>query len=331
MDLPISYSDVFNVNKHNFNEIALQIFRVQAEKNLVYKNYLKHVGCDIHTISNLEDIPFLPIEFFKTHEVITGTWPTRMTHCFESSSTTGIGTSKHYYEDEEWYRRAFTFGFEQRFGQINDWCFLALLPNYMENQRSSLISMVNGLIRESNHPLSGFYLNQDKLLVDRIIENEAQNTKTLLIGVSFALLDILPKIRGCFNHLSIMETGGMKGRRREITRMELHKVLASTFIGANICSEYGMTELFSQAYLTNGQGFKTPPWMRVYLTQVDDPFSIANQGKNGLINVIDLANIESCSFIATSDIGKMHKDGSFDVLGRYDLSEQRGCNLLISE
>ncbi|MFT5723298.1 MAG: hypothetical protein ACI9JN_000407 [Bacteroidia bacterium] len=330
MDLPISYSDVFNVKEHNFNEIALEIFRLQAEKNDVYRQYLTHIKCLPRQISHFLEIPFLPIAFFKTHRVITGHWETHESRCFKSSSTTGVGTSNHFYNDLKWYEASFQKGFNQFFGAPDDWCILALLPNYMENQNSSLITMVNALINDSNHTRSGFYLNENEALISQLEENEAKGIKTLLFGVTFALLDILPIITGCFEHLTIMETGGMKGRRKEITRIELHALFSKGFQGARICSEYGMTELFSQAYMRPGSGFETPPWMQVHLSQTDDPFSKPVDGKAGLINVIDLANIESCSFIATSDIGKMLKDGSFEVLGRFDFSEQRGCNLLIA-
>ncbi len=330
MNLPVSYSDLLNVNKHNFNEIALEIFRFQAIENKIYQTYLSHIGCDVNSISNFMDIPCLPIDFFKSHTVTSGSWIPEPSNCFQSSATTGVITSKHFYRDLKLYNLSFKTGFERLYGSIEDWCVLALLPNYMENNQSSLITMVNTLIQDSGHARSGFYLNQNDALLDQIKQNERTQTKTILFGVSFALLDLLPHVQGSYNHLTIIETGGMKGRRKEITRAELHQEIGKAFKGAAIHSEYGMTELFSQAYMTNNTSFETPPWMHIRLTQTDDPFQPVELGKNGLINVIDLANIESCSFIATSDIGKMHKDGSFEVLGRYDLSEQRGCNLLVS-
>lgn len=328
--MPISYSDVFNVNKHNFNEIAIQIFHYQATENEIYRSYLSHIGVDPYSIYEYTQIPCIPIGFFKTHRVISGSWEVNTEHCFQSSATTGTETSKHYYHDLNWYKKSFLSGFEKIYGSVGDWCILALLPNYQENEQSSLITMVNTLIEYSEHTQSGFYLNENKALLKQILDNESKGIKTILFGVSFALLDISPQVQGKFKYLTIIETGGMKGRRKEITRAELHTRISSSFIGAKIQSEYGMTELFSQAYMTNGATFNTPPWMHVFLSQLDDPFQSAQVGKNGLINVIDLANIESCSFIATSDIGKMHKDGSFEVLGRFDLSEQRGCNLLIN-
>lgn len=331
MDLPISYSDLLNVNKHNFNEIALQIFHYQASENSVFNDYLRHINVDRHQINHFTDIPCLPIDFFKTHQILSGKTAVVEAQYFESSGTTGSTSSKHYYLDKEWYHASFIQGFEKVYGDISDWSILALLPNYQENLHSSLLYMVDHLIGKANKHVSGFYLHQDDALLHQLLLNGQRKTKTILFGVSFALLDILPKVDGDFGHLTIIETGGMKGRRKEITREELHRQISLAFKNAKIHSEYGMTELFSQAYLADDtKRFVTPPWMKVYLTQLDDPFQQAAYGKNGLINVIDLANVESCSFIATSDIGKMHKDGSFEVLGRYDLSEQRGCNLLIS-
>lgn len=330
MKLPVSYSDVFNVNKHNFNEIALQIFRYQYEENEVYRDYLQHISCDVSSITSIDDIPFLPIEFFKSHNVQSGDWKHASGDFFESSSTTGINTSKHYLKDYTWYEQSFIKGFEQTYGPTNDYCILALLPNYMDNKNSSLIAMVNRLIALTNNKNSGFYLNETNKMSTILNANQQVKQKTILFGVSFALLDCeFMDLEKC-NNLTIIETGGMKGRRKEITRQELHSQIASKFPGADIHSEYGMTELFSQAYMTENLRFNSPPWMRVLTYETDDPFTKTRTGKSGLINVIDLANVETCSFIATSDIGKVYKDGSFEVLGRYDLSEQRGCNLLIA-
>ncbi len=330
MNLPVSYSDVFNVNKHNFNEIALEIFRYQAQENAVYRKFLDHLTGNPEEITHYSNIPFLPIELFKKHQVISGNWVTESTEYFESSSTTGLNTSKHYINDPAWYYHSFTSGFERVYGSINDWCIMALLPNYLENEHSSLIAMVDQLIKLSENENSGYYLDEDDSLDSRLKYNESQGKKTLLIGVSFALIDLTLSFKESFNHLTILETGGMKGRQKEVTRAELHYKIGSAFPGAKIHSEYGMTELFSQAYLTNKNSFVAPPWMHVSLSQLDDPFTQAKLSKTGLIRVIDLANIETCSFIATSDVGKMHKDDSFEVLGRYDYSEQRGCNLLIA-
>jgi hypothetical protein len=330
MELPVSYGDVFNVNKHNFNEIALEIFRYQSIENKTYGSFLKHIGCNITSVTRCTDIPFLPIDFFKTHSVQSGSWKPEIGAYFESSSTTGKGTSKHYFKNPEWYQRSFLKGFELQYGDVSDVCILALLPNYQENPHSSLIKMVNGLIEKSNYKNSGFYLNDASELINQLLLNETKRIKTILFGVSFALLDMTIPADYKFQHLAVLETGGMKGRRKEITRKALHDHISKQFTEACVHSEYGMTELFSQAYLTDESNFITPPWMQVHLTQLDDPFSRAGLNKTGIINVIDLANVESCSFIATADIGKMHKDGSFEVLGRYDYSEQRGCNLLIA-
>ncbi|MFT7591163.1 MAG: hypothetical protein ACI9UJ_001084 [bacterium] len=268
--------------------------------------------------------------FFKSHDVCSGNRIQARGKYFESSSTTGVNTSKHYLKDSTWYEQSYVSGFEKTYGSIKNWCIVALLPNYMDNPNSSLISMVNGLIDLTNNEKSGFYLADTNALSDVLIANEQAGQKTMLIGVSFALLDFNFKGLDRFEHLTILETGGMKGRRKEITRPELHRQIAAVFNGALIHSEYGMTEMFSQAYLTKNLRFNSPPWMQVSTCETDDPFKRSMPGKTGLLNVIDLANIETCSFIATSDIGKVYKDTSFEVLGRYDLSEQRGCNLLIA-
>ncbi len=330
MKLPVSYSDVFNVKKHNFNEIALEIFRYQSQENSVYRNFLNHVECNPDEITHFEDIPYLPIAFFKTHQITTGNWITKTSKYYESSSTTGLNTSKHYINDANWYNQSFTKGFERVYGDVTEWCIVALLPNYLENEHSSLIAMVDQLITLSENKDSGYYLDKDESLHERLRSNESEGKKTLLIGVSFALLDLQLPPNQTFEHLTILETGGMKGRQKELTRAELHMHISTTFPGAKIHSEYGMTELFSQAYMTDENNFVTPPWMHVSLSELDDPFKQARFNKTGLIRIIDLANIETCSFIATSDVGKMHKDDSFEVLGRYDYSEQRGCNLLIA-
>ncbi len=330
MNLPISYHDVFGVKKHNFNEIALEIFHFQARNNTVYNQYLSLIGVNTETISSINQIPHMPIEFFKTHVIKTGNWTHTVEKRFESSSTTGLNTSKHYYEDLSWYRSSYTKTFEHFYGHPSEWCFLALLPNYLERSNSSLITMVTDLIDLSGHPSSGFYLYNHDELFDQLVQNEENGQKTVLFGVSFGLLDFAEKISYDFKNLIVLETGGMKGRRTEITRNELHEQLQAGFGSAPIHSEYGMTELFSQGYSLGDQLFETPNWMKVSLTQLDDPFASVAQGKNGLINVIDLANLNTCCFIATSDIGRLHKDGRFEVLGRFDHSEQRGCNLLLS-
>ncbi|MBO6516502.1 MAG: acyl transferase [Bacteroidia bacterium] len=330
MNLPVSYEDIFGVKKHNFNETALEIFHFQATQNAVYAEFLDRIDVKPTEVRSVDQIPYLPIDFFKTRVVKSGSWQHTVDHRFESSSTTGKNTSKHYYHDLDWYTRSFTNCFKQFYGPPTDWCILALLPNYLERNNSGLIEMANSLIQQSQNPDSGFYLYEHEALLNQIEHNEQKGIKTLLLGVSFALLDFAERVRPGFKHLTVMETGGMKGRRKEIIRLELHRLLQKGFGSIPIHSEYGMTELFSQAYSMGDQLFSTPNWMEVRIKQLDDPFSDAAQGKNGLIHVIDLANIQTCSFIATADIGRLHKDGRFEVLGRFDHSEQRGCNLLLS-
>ncbi len=330
MTWPISYDEVFRVNKHNFNETALKIFRFQVDQNAVYSEYLSLLDISPDSVKHWSEIPFLPIEFFKSHTITSGEWQPKDDQLFESSATTGTITSKHFYTDITWYNKSFLKGFKAVYGDPSEWCILALLPNYLEREHSSLIAMTNALIDLSNQPSSGFYLYDHDGLKKQLEVNENLGQKTLLIGVSYALLDFSAKLNGDFQHLTVLETGGMKGRRKEIIRSELHAELAKGFGTSPIHSEYGMTELFSQAYSTSNQRFTCPPWMRVDLTQIDDPFGKVQPGKNGRINVIDLANVQSCSFIATSDIGRMHKDGTFEVLGRFDHSEQRGCNLMLA-
>ena len=308
----------------------MKIFRYQAGHNAVYGKYLSLLDISVDQISKWQEIPCLPIEFFKSHEVISGEWKPQPDQVFESSATTGTITSKHYYKDISWYNRSFIEGFKDVYGDPKNWCILALLPNYLERENSSLITMTKALIDLTEHESSGFYLYDHGALRRQLETNEKVGMPTLLIGVSFALLDFSANLTGDFKHLTVMETGGMKGRRKEIIRSELHRELAKGFGSAPIHSEYGMTELFSQAYSTQNQRFNCPPWMQVRLTQIDDPFGSVDPGRNGRINVIDLANVQSCSFVATSDIGRMYKDGTFEVLGRFDHSEQRGCNLLLA-
>lgn len=328
MELPFSQDDIFGVKEQNFNELGVEIFQWQAERNPVYREYLQLLNIKPASIKKLGEIPFLPISFFKTHKVTTHS-DLNLTSYFESSATTGQVTSKHYYNDLKFYKKSFHLGFEKHFGNPKNWSILALLPNYLERQHSSLIAMVNDLILASEKESSGFYLYDHENLLNQIEENEKNEVPTLLFGVSFALLDFGKIVDSTFKHLTIIETGGMKGRRKEITRQELHNQLKMSFGNVSIHSEYGMTELFSQAYSIDGGMFSCPDWMRVSACELDDPFSPVGYGKNGLLQVIDLANVESCSFIATSDIGKLYKDGRFEVLGRFDHSEQRGCNLLL--
>lgn len=314
-------------NNELFEELVWQVFNYQAENCAVYKEFLHNLGVSHNSVNNINDIPFLPIEFFKTHTVTTGNFNAEA--IFESSGTTGQVTSKHYVKDLEIYKEACLSGFKQVYGNLDEYCILALLPSYLERGNSSLVYMVDYFIKESKNPNSGFYLNNYQELSEVLKHNEANGVKTLLIGVSFALLDLAEQFPQPLSNTIIMETGGMKGKRKELTREELHAVLTKAFSVQKIHSEYGMTELLSQGYSKGDGIFYPSPSMRIYIRDVNDPLQLAKNKKSGGINIIDLANINSCSFIATSDLGKLHYDGSFEVLGRYDNSDTRGCNLMV--
>ncbi|MBC6997613.1 acyl transferase [Cytophaga sp. FL35] len=310
-----------------FKEQTLETFRYQYANNEVYHEFCNHLGMSPKNVLKVENIPFLPISFFKSKVILTTkNIPETL---FTSSGTTGSITSKHYVVDPQLYIDSFTKALELFYGNIKDYCILALLPSYLERQGSSLIYMADYLIKNSNHPKSGFYLNDLNKLEKTLQELEEQGQKTLLIGVSFALLDLAEKNSLRLNNTIVMETGGMKGRRKELIRDELHQILQNGFGLKNIHSEYGMTELLSQAYSQGNGIFKTPPWMKVLIRDTEDPLSLQRIGKTGGINIIDLANQHSCSFIATQDLGKMHADGSFEILGRFDHSDVRGCNLMV--
>jgi len=325
-----SIGEIFEIsNDSSFNDIALKIFNYQAGNNPVYKEYLFHLGTNISSVNKLEEIPFLPIEFFKTHKVITGT--SEIENTFFSSGTTGMTRSNHFITDISIYERSFLKAFKNVYGDLSDYCILALLPTYLENESSSLVYMANSFIKNSEHPDSGFYLNNLDQLAAKLESLEKYNTKILLIGVSYALLDLAENYKLDLSNTIIMETGGMKGQRKELTKKELHEYLSTKFGVKSIHSEYGMTELLSQAYSSDQGKFKTPPWMKILIRDTYDPFSYLAQGKSGGINVIDLANINSCSFIETKDLGKINQDDSFEVLGRFDYSDIRGCNLLVVE
>jgi len=327
MILPQQHTIFSIANEAQFLENALQIFHFQAENCSVYKTYLSYLNIHPREIKTLKAIPFLPIEFFKTHFVISNKQEPQVT--FTSSGTTGITTSRHLVTDVSWYQKSFRQGFELFYGDIKNYAFLALLPSYLERSGSSLIYMVEDLITENENPDSGFYLYNDEDLYQKLKQLQQQKQPTVLIGVTFALLDFIEKHQLHFPELIIMETGGMKGRRKEMIREELHQTLCQGFGVPAIHSEYGMTELLSQAY-SLGQGlFHCVPWMKVLIRDTNDPFSILPNEKTGGINVIDLANIHSCSFIATQDLGKLYENDAFEVLGRFDFSDIRGCNLLI--
>ncbi|WP_420604340.1 acyl transferase [Flagellimonas sp.] len=309
-----------------FELLALKVFGFQFKNNPVYQTFCKHLGKSPSNVLHVDEIPFLPIEFFKTHKIVSS--PKKPDAIFESSGTTAGNTSKHHVTDIELYRQSYNKGFASFYGPIEEYCVLALLPSYLEREGSSLVYMVNDLVARSKHPDSGFYLYDLKTLREKLAQLEKQRTKTLLIGVSFALLDLAEQHPMNLKHTIIMETGGMKGRRKELIREELHFILKNAFGVSKIHSEYGMTELLSQAYSSGDGLFKCPPWMEVMTRNTEDPLSIQPHGKTGGINVIDLANVYSCSFIATQDLGKTHKNGTFEILGRFDHSDIRGCNLM---
>jgi len=308
------------------NSTAIDLFHYQARDNPLYAEYLRLIGCYPDVIDSIDDIPFLPVEFFKTHRVVTGAGTETLT--FKSSGTTGGQASSHYILDEQAYIGSFTRCFRLFYGDPSSYCLLALLPSYLERQDSSLVYMADHLIRLTGHPLSGFYLDNLNELAENLRRLEQSGQKTILLGVSFALLDFAGQYPMHLTHTAIIETGGMKGRREEITRDELHGILQKAFNVSTVGSEYGMTELLSQAWSTGSGLFRTPPWMHIVIRDPYDPFRKVAAGKTGGINVIDLANYRSCSFIQTQDLGRLHDDGSFEVLGRMDNSDVRGCNLL---
>ena len=316
---------IFLTSPTGFNDLALEIFYYQAKYNPVYSKFLQLIDVRPERISGIAEIPHLPVEFFKNHEVSSINLNDQ-TPVFKSSSTSGQGISRHYVPDIELYHTSFTKCFEYQFGNIEDYTFRFLLPSYLERSDSSLVYMAEELLKISGK--GGFYLNDLKKLAIDLTNDIKLRRKVILLGVSFALLDFAENYSMDLSNVIIMETGGMKGRRREITRRELHQFLMLKLNTAHIASEYGMTELLSQAYSIKGGIFNCPPWMKVTLGQTTDPFGIEKKGKTGRIKIIDLANIDSCCFLATSDLGRVHDDGSFEVLGRFDRSDARGCNLM---
>ena len=319
--------DIFSIQTEaDFERQALKVFKFQFEHNSVYRSFCDLLYIHPSTVSKVEDIPFLPIQFFKSHEVISSQQSVQET--FTSSGTTGSITSKHLVTDCSVYEESYINAFKHFYGPIEDYVILALLPNYLEREGSSLIYMVDDLIKRSKQPDSGFYLNQYEQLKTKINQLEAKGQKTLLIGVTFALLTLIETYQFQLQHTTIMETGGMKGMRKELIREELHQVLTKGFGVDCIHSEYGMTELLSQAYSKGNGIFKCPSWMKVITRDPEDALSIQKKGKTGGLNIIDLANFNSCSFIATQDLGKVYPNGSFEVVGRFDASDIRGCNLM---
>jgi phenylacetate-coenzyme A ligase PaaK-like adenylate-forming protein len=325
--MPLQWNDkVFGVQEENFEQLALEVFRFQAGNNPVYADFLKALRVDVSSVSQILQIPFLPIRFFKTHEIKTTQFEPQM--IFESSGTTASINSRYFVKDISLYEESFIRGFDFFYGPLKNYCIIGLLPSYFERKNSSLVYMVDKLIRLSEHPQSGFYLNEYEQLALVLQDLEKRKQPTMLMGITFALLDFAEKYSFPLQHTLLMETGGMKGRRQEMIREEVHALLKKAFSLNAVHSEYGMTELLSQAW-SKGEGvFTCPPWMKILVRDEEDPFVIKKAGL-GPINIIDLANIWSCSFIATDDVGKLYPDGSFEVLGRVDGSDLRGCSLMV--
>lgn len=321
--------DIISIQtRKEFHKIAMKVYRYQYEQNLVYREFCELIRKTPAEVKSLEQVPFLPIEFFKSKDVLSTKDLVQTT--FTSSGTTGSITSKHHVTDLNYYQESFRKGFSYFYGPIEDYVVLALLPSYLEREDSSLIYMAEDFIKQSNHPESGFYLHNYQELIDNLETLESEGKNVLLLGVTYALLDIIEQHQFQLNNTIIMETGGMKGKRKEMIREELHQILCKGFGVPKIHSEYGMTELLSQSYSLGDGLFQCPPWMDIIIRDTEDPLTIISvPGKTGGVNIIDLANINSCSFIATQDLGKKYSDGQFEILGRFDNSDIRGCNLMI--
>jgi len=315
------------LNEDDFNIVALDIFHFQFERNEIYRKYICVLKVDPGNIIHYSQIPFLPVSFFKTHLVVSGAFlPEKI---FLSSGTTGIERSQHHIVDLSVYNESLVKGFEGFYGSLEWITVFALTPDQLQNPDSSLIYMIEKWIMRSKSEVSGFYLNRQEILAKALKEQESSGKPFLLIGLSYALLDFAEKFPMDLKHAIIIETGGMKGKRREMIREELHAFLSARFNCGEIHSEYGMTELLSQAYSKKNGNFNAPSWMKVMIRDTNDPFCLLPDGKTGGINIIDLANYNSCSFIALQDLGKINHDGSFQVLGRFDFSDLRGCNLMV--
>lgn len=319
--------DIFKIkSEEDFRQVALKVFNFQYENVAVYRKFCKLLKVEKQDVKNLEEIPFLPIQFFKSEQILAKGYFNEKT--FISSGTTGSVTSKHLVADLKIYEQSFLKAFEAEYGNPKDLVILALLPSYLERDGSSLIYMVDRLIKETDNSHSGFYLNEIEELIEKLDLLENTKQPTLLLGVSYALLDLLEIKKFELKNTTVMETGGMKGRRKEMIKDELHQVLIQGFGVSKIHSEYGMTELLSQAYSKGNGIFSCPPWMRILTRETEDALTY-HKDRTGGINVIDLANIYSCAFIATQDLGKVYKDNTFEVIGRFDSSDIRGCNLMI--
>lgn len=324
----INPQDIFTItSQKQFEKIALKVFRFQHENNKVYREFCNFLNTDVQKVKSLEKIPFLPIQFFKSHSIVSNS--NEIQETFTSSGTTGMITSQHLVTDVSLYEQSYRLAFSNFYGNIEDYVILALLPSYLERKGSSLIYMVKDLIELTNNENSGFYLHNYDELISRLIELDSSGQNIILIGVTYALLDLIEKQKFQLKNTIIMETGGMKGKRKEIIREELHDILCKGFGVNSIHSEYGMTELLSQAY-SMGEGiFECPNWMQILIRDTEDALTYLDFGKTGGVNVIDLANINSCSFIATQDLGKKYSNNTFEILGRFDNSDIRGCNLMV--
>jgi len=319
-------SKLFSIDNQNFNKAALELFQFQYKNNLVYKSYIDYLNIKPDEVNDIDKIPFLPIRFFKSHKIISSNFTIR--HVFESSGTTQNNTSRHYIEDLEFYKQVSSRIFLDTFGLIKGAVIIGLLPSYLERNNSSLVYMVDHFIESSHRSESGFYLHNYEQLY-QLLKALDETKNIYLFGVTFALLEFAQKYKINNDNFVILETGGMKGKGSEMVREELHEILGEGFTSSRITSEYGMTELLSQAYMAEDGYFKPPPWMSVKIRDINDPFCFVKEGKSGGINIIDLANIHSCAFIETEDLG-VNSDLGFKVLGRLDNSDLRGCNLLVS-
>jgi phenylacetate-coenzyme A ligase PaaK-like adenylate-forming protein len=319
---------IFSISgEEEFWEATLNVFSYQYENNPVYKEFINALRKNDSPVRSLREIPFLPVGFFRNHRIITEGQPAQIV--FESSGTTGTMPGRHYVADLKLYETSFLNSFRLFYGEPADYLIIALLPSYTEREGSSLVYMADKLIKESRRPISGFYKGDNAGILKVISDGKAKGEKILLLGVSFALLDLAESGPADLSDIIVMETGGMKGRRKELTRSELHYILKKNLNLDSVHSEYGMTELLSQAYSRGDGIFYTPPWMKIVLRDPQDPLSLFDQpGKTGGINIVDLANLNSCSFLSTGDLGKLREDGGFEVLGRFDNSDIRGCNLM---
>lgn len=327
MDFTAFKHSIFNLQSSSeFNEIAISLFRYQYKNNKIYNSFVDALGLSESKVYHPEQIPFLPVSFFKTHKIIAGDFAEDVV--FESSGTTGMETSKHYVVDAGLYQQSFMRGLELFYGDLSQYAVFALLPSYLERKNSSLVYMVEKIMFQSNRKMGGFFLNELEELRTQLLDAQSQGLKIMLFGVTFALLDMAEQFPVNIPGAIILETGGMKGRRKELTRMELHDLLRKGFGVDKIHSEYGMTELLSQAWSTGDGIFRCPPWMKIMIADTNDPLSYLETGRTGGINIIDLANFHSCSFIATQDLGRVFEDETFEVLGRFDNSDIRGCSLL---